>query len=133
MKYLIFSTFFLLGWSAVAAQDAVGDAESFFPQQLTARELLTHCVSSSLTRRGREQQRYCRGFVSGVEEALRLSAAASAGSTAARLCVPPGEAARNIADAYIRYAGRRTTDLEKPAALIVVEALEDAYPCPQSQ
>jgi hypothetical protein len=123
---LIFSTFFLFGWSAVAAQDAVENAESFFPQQLTARELLTHCVSSSLTRRGREQQRYCRGFVSGVEEALRLS-------TAAPLCVPPGEAARNIADAYIRYAGRRTTDLEKPAALIVVEALEDAYPCPQSQ
>jgi hypothetical protein len=130
MKHLLVSTFLLTGWSAVAAQDAAEEAGSFFPQQLTARELLTHCVSSSLTRRGREQQRYCRGFVSGVEEALRLSAATSPGATPAPFCVPPGEAARNIAYAYVRYAGRHTTDLERPAALIVVEALKDAYACP---
>lgn len=131
MKNLIVSTLALLGFTTVAAQDAVEGAENFFPQQLTARELLTFCVSSSLTRRGMEQQRYCRGFVSGVEEALRLSASGPSVTAAAPFCVPPAEAARNIADAYVRYAGRRTTDLAKPAALIVVEALEDAYPCPQ--
>ena len=129
MKFVIrFLPGLLLSATAVA-QGGVED-ESFFPQQLTAQELLTHCASSYMTDRGRRQQRYCLGFVSGVEEALRLSVSSgSPTSVAMRICVPAGEPARGIADAYIRYAGRHSTDLAKPAALVVVEALGSAYPC----
>ncbi len=130
MKFLIsFLPGLLLSATAIA-QGGVDDSESFFPQRLTAQELLTHCASSSMTDRGRQQQRYCLGFVSGVEEALRLSVSSGSPTSAAvRICVPEGEPARGIAYAYIRYAGRHTTDLAKPAALVVVEALGSAYPC----
>lgn len=130
MKFFISSLLGLFGCATALAQGSAEDSQSFFPQRLSARELLTHCASSSMTDRGRQQQRYCLGFVSGVEEALRLSLPdGSTASPAARICVPEGESARGMADAYIRYAGRRTTDLAKPAALVVAEALEGSYPC----
>mgnify|MGYP001545127569 CR=1 len=119
-----------LGSTAVA-EEGVGDAQSFFPQQLTAQQLLTFCASSSMTDRGRQQRRYCSGFVSGVEEALRLSVSGSSAAVAERICIPDQESARSMADAYIRYAGNRAADLTKPAALIVVEALKSSYPCPE--
>ena len=34
--------------------------------------MLMACASSGLSRIGRERRRYCAGFVSGVEEAVRL-------------------------------------------------------------
>jgi hypothetical protein len=114
----------LLG-AAVSAQQQGGDDEVYFPERLTAQELLAHCLSSSLTDRGRQQQRYCWGFVSGVEEALRLSS--DPGTIA--FCVPPVETSRRLAQAYIRYAGRRSTDLTRPAARTVIEALRVQYPC----
>jgi hypothetical protein len=129
VKILLGALLGMLVWATAVAQGDIDDAEDFFPQRLTAQELLRHCVSSSMTDRGRQQQRYCFGFVSGVEEGLRLSASGLRGRTPAPFCVPPGEAARSITDAYIRYAGRGTTDLGKPAALIVIEALEKSYPC----
>ncbi|MGB5198621.1 MAG: Rap1a/Tai family immunity protein [Sedimenticolaceae bacterium] len=130
MKSLFSPLLGLSLWTTAVAQEGVGDAQRFFPQQLTAQQLLTHCASSSMTDRGRQQKRYCSGFVSGVEEALRFSVSSSAATVAVRICVPEREPARSMADAYIRYAGRRTTDLAKPAALVVVEALESSYPCP---
>lgn len=114
----------LLGAAAIADEPA-GDAEVYFPERLTAQELLAHCLSSSLTDRGRQRQRYCWGFVSGVEEALRLSS--DPGTSA--FCVPPVETARTLAQAYIRYAGRRSTELTRPAARTVIEALRAHYPC----
>ncbi|MGB5465412.1 MAG: Rap1a/Tai family immunity protein [Sedimenticolaceae bacterium] len=117
--------------STALSQEGVDDAKSFFPQQLTAQQLLTHCASSSMTDRGRQRQRYCSGFVSGVEEALRLSVSGSTATEAERICIPEREPARSLADAYIRYAGNRAADLTKPAALVVVEALKGSYPCPE--
>jgi hypothetical protein len=131
MKSLLSLLFGLFLGSIAAAQEGVDDAQSFFPQQLTAHQLLTHCASSSMTDRGRQQQRYCSGFVSGVEEALRLSVSGSSAAVAVRICIPDRESARSMADAYIRFAGHRTADLTKPAALVVVEALESSYPCPE--
>lgn len=113
---------------AVSAQDQAGDNLNYFPQQLSARDLLVHCASSSLTDRGRERQRYCAGFVSGVEEATRLLGT-SAGPPV-RLCIPDRATARQFREAFVRHAGRRGADLERPAALVVVEALREAYPCP---
>ena len=113
---------------AAIAQEQPAVTEAFFPQQLSAKDLLVHCSASSLTDHGRQRQRYCAGFVSGVEEAVRLLMGTS-GEREFHVCVPGKASARQFREAYIRYAGRRGTNLDRPAALVVVEALAKAYPC----
>ena len=120
--------FFTLG-SAIGKDDT-DTTQAIFPQQLTAHDLLTYCSSSSLTALGRQRQGYCWGFISGVEETIRLKLHASAQSVALNICVPTDVSSRNLAKAYIKYAGRRGTDLSRPAAQIAIEALSNAYSCP---
>lgn len=116
--------------TAIAAEPPIGDAETLFPQQLSADVLLTYCASSSVTHRGRQRQRYCAGFVSGVEESLRLLQMPSTQEQRPALCVPANASARQFQDAYLRYAVRPGADLERPAVLVAVDALQTAYPCP---
>ena len=59
------------GPTALIAEDRETDMEARYPQQMSARNLLVTCASSSVTRIGRERRRYCAGFVSGVEEGVR--------------------------------------------------------------
>jgi hypothetical protein len=110
------------------AQEPTVETDIYFPQRMTAKELLLACSSSTLTSTGRQRQRYCYGFVSGVEESLRLVGR----ETGRRLCVPAQKSSRELAGAYIRYAARKNIDLGKPAAMVVVEALEAAFPCATS-
>ena len=119
--------FFLTCGSAVVKADTT---QPIFPQQLTAHDLLTYCSSSSLTDLGRQRQRYCWGFISGVEEAIRLTSNASVQPVAVKICVPKGLSSRKLAKAYILYAGRRDTNLKRPAAKITIEALSNSYSCP---
>lgn len=113
-----------------AATDAEAtDAETYFPQQLTAEDLLFTCAASSLTRVGRERRSYCAGFVSGVEETMRLRQQQLSPETDSGVCVPAGTTARNLADVFIRYASQRKADLTQPAASLVITALQDAFPC----
>lgn len=122
--------FFLTGGYALGEVDT--DAtQPIFPQQLTARDLLTYCTSSSLTDLGRKRQRYCSGFISGVEETIRLPMHASGYPVALKTCVPIDVSSRKLVRAYTQYAGRRDAELERPAAQIVVEALSNSYPCPE--
>ena len=120
--------FFLVCESAIGKSDT-DTAQPIFPQQLTARDLLTYCASSSLTDLGRTRQRYCWGFISGVEETIRLPLHTSGQPVSLKICVPKGESSRNLAKAYILYAGHRDTNVMRPAAQVVVEALSNAYPC----
>jgi len=100
--------------------------ESFFPQQMTAKELMITCASSYMTSKGRQRKKYCSGFISGVEETTRLHNQLAAAPT---ICLPKGKTSSQFTDVYMTYASRKTTDLSKPAALIVIEALQDAFPC----
>ena len=111
------------------AQQPGEDLDTYFPQQLSARDLLIACTSSSLTATGRLRQRYCRGFVSGVEEAVRLQLSRDAAESHSLFCVPAGTTARALADTFIRYASDSDIELDRPSALIVLEALAMAYPC----
>ncbi len=113
--------------ASAAAQAQTRDGTTDFPQQLSARELLVHCASSSMTERGRQRQRYCEGFIGGVEEAARLLGTSSLPPS--RVCIPSTATARKFREAYNRYGGRPSTNLYRPAALVVAEALQDAYPC----
>jgi hypothetical protein len=104
-------------------------SEGYFPQQMTARELLQACASSSLTRTGRQRKRYCHGFVSGVEEAIRLFQRKASSTRAFVVCAPDNTSSRQFAEAFMRYAGRKSVDLDKSAAMVTLDALQNAYPC----
>ena len=125
--FLLAATLVALPFSATAEVDG---SESYFPQQMSARELMQACASSSLTRIGRERKRYCHGFVSGVEEAIRLAQQLDSSGKIPMLCVPGDKSSREFAEVYMRFAARKGVDLEKAAALVTLEALENAYPCP---
>ena len=103
------------------------ERESFFPQKMTAKDLIMACSSSYLTSTGRQRKKYCSGFISGVEESTRLLDRLT---FAPKICLPDGKTSSQYTDVYIRYASRKTTDLSKPAALVVIEAFQDAFPCP---
>ena len=124
----IFILFFFV-WGTAIGKDDTDATQPIFPQQLTAHDLLTYCSSSSMTAVGRQRQRYCWGFISGVEEAIRLTLHVSGQPIALKICVPKGISSQNMARAYIRYAGRRGANLARPAAQIVIEALSSSYSC----
>lgn len=117
--------------SPLAAAQQEPEPDTYFPQQMTAKDLLLACASSSLTARGRERRRYCYGFVSGVEEGIRLQGLQFPAETGNSLCVPKGTTSREMANLYIKHASGKNIDLNLPAASIVLEALKSAYPCRQ--
>jgi hypothetical protein len=119
----------LLLTGAVLAQEKPAAEEEYFPQQMTAKELLYACASSSLTRLGRERKKYCQGFVSGAEEAARLLATQSRGGNKRSYCFPQGKTAGYFAEVFMKYAAGKTADLDKPAVLVVIEALENSFAC----
>jgi len=121
----------LVGLSAVtglAAQEGGADELEYFPQQLTASKLLYYCAGSSLTTSGRERVKTCAGFISGVEEGARLLEIRKLLNEPLSVCVPEGTSASRFAEAYRRFAVKRT-DTDEPAAAVVLEVLRHAYPC----
>jgi len=106
-----------------------------FPQQQNAGEMLLACASSRLSRLGRERRRYCAGFVSGVEEAVRLLHMSGqlgdpmSGQANTRICIPENTSAGELAEAFINYGANHKGELPDPAALMVLHALQAAYPC----
>jgi hypothetical protein len=113
------------------AQEQVTDAKPYFPQQLTAKDLLFTCAASSLTDLGRERRNYCAGFVSGVEETMRLREKQFSRDEDSSICVPSGTTARKLADVFIRYSSQSKADLTQPAAALVIKALQETFPCRQ--
>ena len=126
MKGLIVAFALFVGTS-VSAQVESEEIFPEFPQQQTARDLLTACASSSISHLGRARRRYCAGFVSGVEEAIRFKSQVLGAEI--RICPPTGMTAQSFADAYIKYARHNTKVLHKPAVEAVFEALKQAFPC----
>lgn len=116
----------LLAATSTAAQEAE-PMEPQFPQQQSARDLLMACASSRLTGTGRERRRYCAGFVSGVEEAERVLH--PGGEVARTFCTPPDVSASALAAAFVRYGAEHDDELDRPAARVVLRALQQAYPC----
>lgn len=128
MRFSLLIVFFFMTGVTLAGEKDDG-TEKYFPQKLTAQELLYYCAASALSSSGRNRQYYCSGFVSGVEESVRLLHAKGRDGNEKAICVPEGKPARHFRDVYIKYATKKTTDLEKPAAMVVLGALESAYPC----
>jgi hypothetical protein len=129
MKVINICIFFFISFGTAIGQSDTGTNQPIFPQQLTASDLLTYCSSSSMTDLGRTRQRYCWGFVSGVEETVRLPLRTTMQPIASTICVPKGVSSRSMGRAYSQYAARRGANLARPAVEVVIEALSNAYPC----
>ena len=114
----------------ISFADEKNEQERFFPQKMTAKDLMFTCASSYLTSAGRQRQKYCLGFISGVEESVRLLKGLT---IEPKICLPPGKTSSQYAGVYNSYAARKSTDLSKPAALVVLEAFQDAFPCPSTE
>lgn len=112
---------------AAAAQPQMSREAFEFPQRQRATDLLKACASSPLTAGGRERRRYCAGFVSGVEEAMRLFNRTS--SLPVSACPPQQVTARSLAQSYIDYVAKHPEDIDRPAAEVAARALSLAYPC----
>lgn len=123
--------FLILGMSTVIglpAQEDGGDSLEYFPQQLTASRLLYYCAGSSLTGSGRERVKTCAGFISGVEEGVRLLEARKLVRAPTGICVLKGTSSSSFAETYRKYAVKRSDD-DAPAAAVVLDVLRQAYPC----
>ena len=130
MRYVILFVVTIMTFSSNAQETGVKD-DAFFPQQLTAKELLLACNSSSLTSVGRKKQHFCLGFVSGVEEGIRFYDIELGNSAASNFCIPSKTKSKQLVDAFNKYAIANQTDLDKPAALMIVKALNKTFPCIQ--
>ena len=128
MRYVILFVLAIMAFSIHAAESGATD-ESFFPQQLTAKELLLACNSSSLTIVGRKKQHYCLGFISGVEEGIRVYENELVNSASSIFCIPSKTKSKQLVDAFDKYAVANQYDLNQPAALMIVKALKKAFPC----
>lgn len=128
MNKLFIVVAMLVAMNVVAQEEK---EQTDFPQQQTARDLLTACASSSISNLGRARRKYCAGFVSGVEEAIRFKSQLLGADS--RICPPSGVTAQQLAEAYMRHANANSKELDKPAVEVVFEALKRAFPCPQKQ
>ena len=89
------------------------------------------CASSLLTPTGREKRSYCAGFISGVEEAVRVLQEQH--KHEASVCLPEGVSAKKLSDAFKNYSVTRQQQINKPVAAAVLEALSDAWPCKEAE
>lgn len=126
--YLMLAPLLLTPWWAAGETPLAAAVEPQFPQQQSAGDMLMACASSRLSRVGRERRRYCAGFVSGVEEAVRMLHLG--GQTELRVCTPENISASTLAEVYVSYGANHKGELPDPAALVVLHALQAAYPCP---
>lgn len=115
--------------TTLTASSSGQEATGFFPQQMDAQQLLILCASSSLTANGRLRRRYCDGFVSGVEEGLRVQHQRLPSQMPKTVCVPAGTSSRAMSEAFVTYASRKGVQLGKPAAAVVIDALEESFRC----
>jgi hypothetical protein len=129
MRFAILSATVLLMTLAplVGAHTPEDVLEPQFPQKQNAGDLLRACTASRLRGTGRVRSRYCAGFVSGVEEAVRLLQ--MHGKIEHRVCTPPDISASALADVYVKYGTSHKGELPDPAVEVVLHALADAYPC----
>ncbi|MCW8932718.1 MAG: Rap1a/Tai family immunity protein [Gammaproteobacteria bacterium] len=126
VSYVSFSVFLSFVLVNIAFAEENTGQEKYFPQQMSAKDLMTTCAATYMTSLGRQRKKYCAGFISGVEESTRLLTGLT---IEPKICFPKGKTASQYADIYISYASRKTTQLSKPAALVVIESFQDAFPC----
>lgn len=105
MKIINICILFFFAWEAAIAKDDTDTTQPIFPQQLTARDLLTYCSSSSLTDLGRQRQRYCWGFRNYPSYAASIRTARAFACTWKKSV---GQLSAHAKRAYVGYNVQRT-------------------------
>ena len=118
----------LLGTPPLATAQEIPVDEPYFPQQMSAQHLQRTCASSSLSDTGRQRRRYCVGFISGVEEGVRVLHQQH--RLELSICLPEKVSGRALTNVFLRHTTDNPGQLEKPAAQVVIDALSQTYPCP---
>lgn len=113
----------------VAAQEEAVEEETRFPQQISAQVLQQTCASSSLSDAGRQRRRYCVGFISGVEEGVRVLHKQH--MLEMSICLPDKISGRALTNVFLKHTTDNPGQLGKPAAQVVIDALSQTYPCPR--
>lgn len=122
----------LLLWvisTPVPAAEMKADYDIVFPQKLTANELQVFCAASSMSNTGRQRQRYCEGFLSGIEEGVRVLGLIHRKEMTPSLCMPADISAREMRSAFVRNSVGMEPAKDKPSAMFAIEVLEKSYPC----
>ncbi len=117
----------LLLSSAVNADEQAQQIGPYFPQQQSADHLLNNCLSSTMSNLGRQRRNYCHGFISGVEEGLRLTSVLEGKEMP--FCAPKNVRSGELAKAFVNYMVSHREELDRPAAKEVYLALKQAFPC----
>jgi hypothetical protein len=128
MRTLLLMLLWVLAAPVMSAEES-GASDIVFPQKLTASQLLVSCASSSMSATGRLRQRYCEGFLSGLEEGVRVHSLIAKQEVAPSLCVPPDVSARQLRAAFVRNSAKMTLSKEKPAAMFAMKVLQSSFPC----
>ncbi len=110
-----------------AAQETDLTEEAGFPQQMSAQDLQHTCGASGLSDTGRQRRRYCVGFISGVEEGVRILKQQH--RLELSVCLPEQVSGRALTNVFLKHTADNPTQLKKPAAQAVIDALADKYPC----
>ena len=104
-------------------------SDTVFPQKLTAGELRLYCAASAMSATGLQRRRYCDGFLSGVEESVRVLGLISSREAPLSLCVPANVSARQLRAVFVKNSAAIKPPKDKPAAMFAIEVLEKSFPC----
>lgn len=94
--------------------------------QLTAGELADKCTFEAA--HPNEDAFICVGFLTGVEDGMTIIWMANALPRA--FCPPAGTQRRVLLQRFRDYIGGHPEKRELPAALVVLQAYREAWPCP---
>lgn len=128
VRTMLLVLFCMISTSTLAAEMKAAP-DIVFPQKLTAEELQMFCAASGMSSTGRQRQRYCEGFLSGIEEGVRVLGLISGTETTPALCMPADVSGRQMRIAFVRNSVSMDPAKDKPSALYAIEVLEKSYPC----
>jgi hypothetical protein len=112
----------------------VGPSTAF---SYTGNELLEHCASEQPT-----EQAFCMGYIDGVDSGFKMGLDAAVDlltdipkpQRQARgmylYCMPSRVTRFQTRDIVLKWLRENPKERHKPAAVLTVAALTDAYPCP---
>jgi len=72
---------------------------------------------------------FCTGYVLGVVDALNVANTATVASTTVEACIPDNANTDQLNRVVAKYFNDNPATLNKPAALLVVKSIVDAFPC----